>query len=323
VTGEVAVTIPRAPLPWQSETWERLRPLIDAQTLPHALLAAGPEAIGKQHFMRSLAASLLCDQPSAGLACGSCRACELLQAGSHPDFLVVETEDNSRVIKIDQVRLLINFASKTPGIAARKIILLGPAEAMNNNAANALLKCLEEPSASTQILLYSHQPSALPATVRSRCQSLAMSPPAQAIAIEWLNQITGSAELSAQLLTVSNGRPLAARDVFLADGLEAQLALQKGLDALLDGSLSILEFPLLVADLELARVLALIQQRLEDKLRALVLQSGGAGLRDGFFLRDQLARLQRSVQNGANPNRQLTIEDCVTQLVKAVGGVAN
>ena len=92
---------------------------------------------------------------------------------------------------------------------------------------------------------------------------------------------------------------------------------------MLDGSLSALEFPQLVAELELGRVLALIQQKLESILRALVLQSGGAGLRDGFILRDELAHLQRSVSNGANPNRQLTIEDCATQLVKAVGATAN
>ena len=291
--------------------------------MPHALLAAGPEGIGKQHFLRALAASLLCDQPSAGLACGACRACDLMQAGSHPDLLVVETEEKSRVIKIDQVRALIDFARKTPGIASRKLILLGPAEVMNANAANALLKCLEEPSDSTWILLYSHQPSALPATVRSRCQALAMSPPGQQQCMDWLDQITGSAVVSGQLLQVSGDRPLLARELFLADGLEAQLALQRGLDALLDGKLSALEFPQLVKELELGRVLALIQQKLESILRVLVLQSGGAGLKDGFFLRDELARLQRSVSNGANPNRQLTIENCATQLVKAVGGVAH
>jgi DNA polymerase-3 subunit delta' len=246
-----------------------------------------------------------------------------MRAGSHPDLLVVETEEDSRVIKIDQVRRLIDFALKTPLIASHKLILLGPAEAMNANAANALLKCLEEPSAATLILLYSHQPTTLPATVRSRCQALAMPPPGQQQCLEWLNQITGSSTVSGQLLEVSGGRPLLARELFLADGLETQLALQRGLDALLDGSLSALEFPQLVAELELGRVLALIQRKLESILRALVLQSGGEGLRDGFFLRDELAHLQRSVANGANPNRQLTIEDCATQLVKAVGASAN
>ena len=314
---------PRAPLPWQTDAWERLQPLIKAGTLPHALLASGPQSIGKQHFMRSLGAALLCDQPTVGLACGDCRACHLMRAGSHPDLLVVEPEEDSRVIKIDQVRQLIDFALKTPTLASRKIILLGPAEAMNANAANALLKCLEEPSATTQILLYSHQPSALPATVRSRCQALAMSPPGSQQCLQWLNQITGSSPVSEQLLQVSADRPLLARDVYLADDLDVRLAQQQGLDALLAGRLSALEFPPLVSELELGRVLVLMQQKLESILRAQVLQSGGAGAREGFLLRDEFARLQRSVANGANPNRQLTIEDCATQLVKAVGAVAN
>ena len=314
---------PRVPLPWQTDAWERLQALIKAQTLPHSLMVAGPESIGKQHFLRSLAAVLLCDQPSAELACGICRACELMRAGSHPDLLLVETEEDSRVIKIDQIRQLIDFAQKPPTLASRKLVLLGPAEAMNASAANALLKCLEEPSATTQILLYSHQPSALPATVRSRCQALAMSPPGPQQCLDWLNQITGSGAVSEQLLQVSGDRPLLARELYLADGLDAQLALQRGLDALLDGTLSALEFPPLVSGLELDRVLVLIQQKLESILRAQVLQSGGSGLRDGFLLRDEFARLQRSVSNGANPNRQLTIEDCATQLVKAVGAAAN
>jgi DNA polymerase-3 subunit delta' len=246
-----------------------------------------------------------------------------MRAGSHPDLLLVETEEDSRVIKIDQIRQLIDFAQKTSTLASHKLVLLGPAEAMNASAANALLKCLEEPSATTQILLYSHQPSALPATVRSRCQALAMSPPGPQQCLDWLNQITGSGAVSEQLLQVSGDRPLLARDIYLADGLDAQLALQQGLDALLDGTLSALEFPPLVSGLELDRVLALIQQKLESILRAQVLQSGGSGLRDGFLLRDEFARLQRSVSNGANPNRQLTIEDCATQLVKAVGAAAN
>jgi DNA polymerase-3 subunit delta' len=310
---------PRAPLPWQVETWQQLLPLVEAATLPHALLVAGPQYVGKRHFLFALGALLLCEDRSAGTACGDCRNCHLLAVGTHPDALIVSTEEDSRVIKIDQIRHLIDFAVRTPAISSRKLILIGPAEAMNTNAANAVLKCLEEPSESTLILLYSHQPSALPATIRSRCQTLTMAPPAAKQSLAWLDQATGSSDISAQLLQVSNQRPLLAMDYFLRDELAQQLALQEGVDALLAGGISALEFPALVAELELVQVLALMQTRLESQLRARVLATGGCGARPGFVLRDELARLQRAVANGANPNRQLTIEDCAARLAAVVG----
>ena len=309
-----------APLPWQHTVWQRLQERAQAGNLGHALLAAGPVGIGKLQLLQALASLLLCEQPSAATACGQCRACALLTAGTHADLLRVGLEEKSRVIKIDQVRHVIDFAFKTPALGPRKLILLGPAEAMNINAANALLKCLEEPSASTTLLLYSHQPSGLPATVRSRCQALALAVPARAEAIDWLNGITGSADDSDRLLQLCQGRPLQARDLYYSDGLEQQLAIRQGLQALMQGKLSALEFPQLVADIELPQVLGLMQGALEGHLREATVAGFGAGARQGFLFRDELARLQSAISRGANPNRQLIIEDCSAQLALAVCG---
>jgi DNA polymerase-3 subunit delta' len=319
---EVASHWPRAPLPWQTETWQRLVSLLHADTLPHAILAAGPQNIGKQNFLSAFAGMLLCEDSSGGVACDKCRTCHLLDVGTHPDIMMVSTEEDSRVIKIDQIRKVLDFASKTPGISQRKVILIGPAEVMNLNAANALLKCLEEPTDSTTLLLFSHQPSTLLATLRSRCQTLAMGLPSHAQSMEWLEQVTGSAQISEQLLEVSNQRPLLAKDYFLQDKLEQQLSLRRGVDELLRGGISPLEFPQVVSELELVDVLALLQSRLETSLRASVVDGSGAYARAGFVLRDELARLQQAVSRGANPNRQLTIEDCAAQLVRAVGAGA-
>ena len=129
-----------APLPWQQSGWQRLQPAVESGRLPHALLLVGPEGIGKQQFAQALAALLLCHAPDGGTPCGQCRSCTLLAAGSHADLLNVGLEEDSRVIKIDQVRGLIDFAAKTPALGASKLVVMGPAEAMNINAANALLK---------------------------------------------------------------------------------------------------------------------------------------------------------------------------------------
>jgi DNA polymerase-3 subunit delta' len=230
----------------------------------------------------------------------------------------VGAEEGSRVIKIDQVRELIEFAAKTPSLGKRKIVLLGPAEAMNPNAANALLKCLEEPGQNTHFLLYSHQPSAMPATVRSRCQRLTMAMPEPRQALAWLARVTGSEETAEALLRVCGQRPLDACELYYKDELDRHLAVREGLMALADGRLSPLDWPALVSELELDAVLALLQACLEDAIRRR-LSAGDRVERDMFQLRDELARQKNAVTRGANPNRQLIIEDCATRLASALG----
>src|SRR5690606_27695601 len=92
--GDAAVT-PGQPLPWQQGVWASLTSQIDLDRLPHALLLSGPAGIGKKHLALSLAQRLLCATPLAGKACGQCRQCLLMAAGSHPDFLLVEPEERS------------------------------------------------------------------------------------------------------------------------------------------------------------------------------------------------------------------------------------
>ena len=305
-----------APLPWQLETWSQLLRRESEDRLPHALLFSGVAGIGKSHLVRAFAARLLCSQPGETSACGSCKSCGLVEAGSHPDLLELSPEEGSRVIKIDQVRELIDFANRTPAIAGRKLVTLGPAETMNINAANALLKVLEEPSASTQLLLYCHQPSGLPATVRSRCQAMALPAPAQQACLAWLAPVCGDEALAGELLEATEGRPLAALELYQQDGLQARVAVREGLAAVADGRLSPLAVPALVADMDLSEVLALMQSGIERELRTSVAH-GRPGSRDAFQLRDQLARLQASIANGANPNRQLIIEDYATRLASA------
>ena len=306
-----------APLPWQLDHWARLGQQADSGRLPHALLIAGPAGIGKERFARAVAARLLCGSPVSGTACGSCKSCLLLAAGSHPDLLDVSSDEGSRVIKIDQVRELIDFAGKTPAIAGNKVVLLGPAEAMNINAANALLKCLEEPSASTSLLLYSHQPSGLPATVRSRCQALSMPVPGREACLAWLRPQCVDDIGAEELLDAAGGRPLAALELLGNDGLQTRQAVRAGLAALVQGRLSPLEFPAVVSELDIETVLALMQGLLEASLRASV-APGDRRAMLGFELRDELARLQRAIANGANPNRQLIIEDYSTRLASAL-----
>jgi DNA polymerase-3 subunit delta' len=305
-------------MPWQRDTWARLQRSLQADTMPHALLLRGPTGIGKTRFSECLAALLLCQQPSPDGACGKCRACNLRNAGSHSDLLYLRPE-KSRVIKIDQVRSLIDFANQTPALGQRKVILINPAEVMNNNAANALLKCLEEPSAGTFLLLVSHASGTLPATIRSRCQQLPMPVPSVAVSGPWLDQYTGDSTTSAALLDATGNRPMMALELHLSDGLGKRQALQQVLDSMCAGTLSALDFPQLVADLELEEVLGLLAARMQAEIRDRVTHEAST-LRPHFQVLEELLRLQRAVVHGGNPNRQLTIESCATEVARLLGG---
>jgi DNA polymerase-3 subunit delta' len=183
-------------LPWQLSQWRRMASLIIANKLPHAFLFSGVAGIGKELFAKHLSCLLLCDavRNVAGSddkpiisACGQCKQCKLFESESHPDFKLIEPEEGSATIKIDQIRQLVNFFSHSSQQGGRKIAILTPAEALNNNAANALLKTLEEPSFNSVIILVSHQPGMLLPTIRSRCQVLDFSQPAIKDSLEWLN----------------------------------------------------------------------------------------------------------------------------------------
>jgi DNA polymerase-3 subunit delta' len=198
-----------AEYPWQQALWQQFagRP-----QHAHAYLLHGPKGIGKRALAERLMAMLLCQRPSAQGACGECKACMLLAAGTHPDNFVLEPEEADKGIKVDQVRELVSFVVQTAQLGGRKVVLIEPVEAMNINAANALLKSLEEPSGNTVLLLVSHQPSRLLPTVKSRCVQQACPLPSQAQALAWLADALpdSSQEQRDELLTLAAGSPLGA-----------------------------------------------------------------------------------------------------------------
>ncbi len=195
--------------PWQAALWQTLAGRVQHA---HAYLLHGPIGIGKRALAERLMARLLCRSPVGLDACGQCKSCLLLAAGSHPDNFILEPEEADKAIKVDQVRELVSFVVQTSQFGGRKVVLVEPAEAMNLNAANALLKSLEEPSGDTVLLLISHQPSRLLPTVKSRCVQQACPLPSEVDSLAWLAQALpeSSTEERRELLSLAAGSPLAA-----------------------------------------------------------------------------------------------------------------
>jgi DNA polymerase III subunit delta' len=195
-------------LPWQHPQFKRLQMLASNDRLAHAWLLSGKPGIGKLEFAQHFARHLFCRQPSAQGPCGTCQDCHLFQVGTHPDWLLLQPE--LRQLKIELVRTAIEFAHNTAQRGGAKVIVLKPAEAMNHNAANALLKILEEPPARTFLLLISEQPLLLLPTLRSRCQLLEFPAPPVEQALPWLQEQQLSADQAAFYLQLAQGAPLHA-----------------------------------------------------------------------------------------------------------------
>ncbi len=205
-----------AALPWLEPTWQRFSLQLSENRLAHAILLLGQEGLGKRVLLREFSQKLLClSQESAG-PCGQCASCHLFDAGSHPDLLMVEPEEVGKQIKIEQIRKVTEFVNTTAQRSKRKVVLLGPAEAMNHNASNALLKSLEEPSAQTVLLLYSHQPSSLLATIKSRCQQHVVNSPSWQQGLSWLQANSEEASLES-VLRLAKGAPLKALNMLEQD----------------------------------------------------------------------------------------------------------
>lgn len=227
----------RTPLPWHEPVWGAL---VSQPHFAHAYLFCGPAGAGKRAFAGAFAAWLMCDSPSAQGACQQCRSCLLRQAGSHPDLLLIEPEEAGKAIRVDAIRQLVDFITQTAQQGGRKVVVLHPAEAMNQNAANALLKSLEEPTAETYLLLVSDQPSRLLPTIRSRCRVQPLGLPAEQSAQAWLqSELPEVNEVQRTLLLqMAAGAPLKALDLNAQDAIALREKVVEGVKALLKGQIS-------------------------------------------------------------------------------------
>lgn len=254
-----------------SDAWTQIQSAKASDRLAHALLLTGASGIGKLAFAEAVAASLLCDQPEAdGQACGTCTACTWHASGNHPDFRRLrpeayseeqpEAEDakpaaakadkkKSEQIRIDQVRGLESFI-QVGSHRGRRVILIEPAEAMNEATANALLKSLEEPPAGVHFLLVSHAAERLLPTVRSRTRAVPMAVPAESTARQqladvqpplrqgglWLNRCAGALRFAVELAQAADKHPNATdeamAEVAILEALLAQLPLGERMDPL-------------------------------------------------------------------------------------------
>lgn len=197
--------------PWLQPPLARLVGLVQARELPSGMLVAGPHGVGKGLLIRTFLQRVACTRAGTGLVpCGTCNGCRGMLAGSHPEILEVVPEEPGKEILIERIRAVIEFLSLSRRGPAR-IVFIEPAEAMTVNAANALLKTLEEPPEGAMIILSAARPARLPPTIRSRCQRLRIPVPDPDQVRHWLEPLAGEGLAVGEALAASLNRPLGAR----------------------------------------------------------------------------------------------------------------
>jgi DNA polymerase-3 subunit delta' len=139
-----------------------------------SLIMAGPRGVGKSRFALALAQALNCERPEAGDACGVCVPCRKIAASEHLDVQAISPDGN--FIKVDQVRKIADEAEFRPFEGRRRVSIIDEADRLNLQAANSILKILEEPPETSLFVLVTSKPYALLETIRSRCQMLSFAP---------------------------------------------------------------------------------------------------------------------------------------------------
>lgn len=225
------------PWPWQKDRWDYFQRLIRKDHLAHAVMLTGLAGLGKEQFARLLSQSIFCDAVSAeGVPCGQCASCHQFQAETLTDFRHIGPEGDSASITVDQVRATIEFLELSHEQGRRKIAMISPADWMNVNAANSLLKTLEEPSGDALIILVASQPERLPVTIRSRCQLVNFESPSLIQGAQWLRE--KGFEEPELALAVVGGAPLSALGLLEEQGTEEFHGIITGILWSLSGSRS-------------------------------------------------------------------------------------
>ena len=318
--------LPQPPYPWFQSVWERIARGTEQNRLAHALLLAGQEGIGSFDLGMAVSQYLLCLAPQRGTSCGACKSCLLLKAGSHPDLHIIGLEEKAAAIKVDQIRTLTSAVASTSQQGGRKLVIIHPADSMNTNAANALLKCLEEPSGDCVFVLVADRPTALMATIRSRCTRLELPLPEKSQALSWLsrNQVADP-ELK---LEEAGGRPLRVMQWINDDLYQTKQEFEQQLSDCLAGKQSVLDVSkkslnlgmVWVLDLLLTNCIQAMKRQSLDRQDCHASSFGGMLERSNpkklLSFYDQLILRKRELAAGANPNGELLLNCVLLDLQK-------
>ncbi len=175
--------------PWLQTSWQSLQQAVAAGRTPASLLIEGPSGLGPNTLVSRYVSAIMC-QSSNDEPCGFCHACDLIKSHSHPDIHWLKPEEGKSGVGVEQIRQSNRWAQETSQLGGYRIIIIEPAEAMNESASNALLKTLEEPASRCLFVLLSRNSHHLLPTIRSRCEVWSLPMPSEAMVLDWVSRQT-------------------------------------------------------------------------------------------------------------------------------------
>ncbi len=316
--------------PWHQKQLKQLRDQLKQERLPHALLFEGPVGMGKLNFAESFSQEVLCEKHREN-GCGVCRSCELLAVGNHPDYFRIYPEEESKAIKVQQVRDLIDELSQHSHQGHYQVAIISPADSMNRAASNALLKTLEEPVGKVLIILVTNRMHVLPATVVSRCQKIQfLNPPAE-ITQSWLSQSLGTREGLDFLLSSADQAPLKALELAQANYQELRDQVLSQLIGIKSNEVNAVKLASQWSKLDLDALIKILQSLLMDLIRLnfevdfkylfnsdhiqkLLELKDSATLDHWFQVLKELLRVRELFLSSNNVNQQMLLESFLLKL---------
>lgn len=288
---------------WHAEIAEQWQARIEQNRLPHAVLLTGPRGAGKRAAAAWMA-QLHLGLPTASLPS---HPAPLLE---HADLRWLAVPEDKQTIGIGQIRDLVGELAMTSYQGGGKVAVIEPAEAMTNNAANALLKTLEEPSGNALLILIADRKGRLPATIFSRCQRIDIPVPSEADALQWLDrQHPGSNWVEA--LRIAGNAPLAA--IAALEQLDTHTAMSREFAAIASGRTSPIEVAARWKGLDTAFVLDWLARSVQNS----IYKATGAGNQG------QRAEIEESVLNRMDRRNLFCYLDIINRLRGQPGGSFN
>ncbi len=235
--------------PWLNAPYRQILARYQEGQGHHALLIHALKGNGESSLFYALGRWLICQQPEGIKSCGHCHSCRLMMAGTHPDFYQPEPEKGRLSLGVDGIRQIIDPLYNHAQQGGAKVVWLPHSELLTEQAANALLKTLEEPPERTYFLLGCREPSRLLPTLRSRCLYWHLPSPDEAVGLQWLRQqgIEG-AEQARTALRLAGGAPLGALELLQPARWAERAALCAGIGNALARRDFLLLLPLLNKD---------------------------------------------------------------------------
>lgn len=294
------------PMPWIQPAYDQVLNELRAKRLAHAVLVQGDQGVGIEFLAQSIAHLRLCREP-LDKACGQCKSCLLMKSGTHPDIKILEPSGAGQVIKVDQIREAVVFLSQTPQISDWKVVWVTEAHRMNHNAANALLKVLEEPPGNSLLILVTDRPQILLPTVRSRCRKLMVPLPSETETRAYCSTEAVSEQQLESLLPILGLRPTKICEWSKEGHLSQWQTLEKGLEQFGQNGITTMALTDSLKDIALSDILAWLMQMAAGRSRSV---SGTPVDRAWLSLYDRLAAMHQDAERGTNPNKQLLLDEC-------------